>query len=168
MRIISLRHSYTLKTGQPRKRITAGELACDNVRNPLSKTSVDELSSTWCHMGSRKNDGSDRPAIKAAITRGSCLGLSEVARSLRHYLGAQSQGQHTVIHRSFGGDGNCKKKRSVICLETKRNYRADRQLVCYVSFIVSLEKLFLRLYICGFFFNCMSSSLKSEILLMST
>ena len=35
-------------------------------------------------------------AGKASITSGLCLGTSEVLRSLRHYLRAQSQGNHTI------------------------------------------------------------------------
>ena len=35
-------------------------------------------------------------AGKASITSGLCLGRSEVLRSLRHYLRAQSQGNHTI------------------------------------------------------------------------
>ena len=37
-----------------------------------------------------------RVAGKAAITTGWRLGKSEVLRSLRHYMRAQSQGHHTV------------------------------------------------------------------------
>ena len=42
------------------------------------------------------NDRADRLAGKATLTSGSLLGRSEVLRSLRHYLRAQSQGHHTV------------------------------------------------------------------------
>ena len=38
----------------------------------------------------------DRPAGKATITDGLRLGRSEVSRSLRHYLRAQSQEHHTI------------------------------------------------------------------------
>ena len=41
------------------------------------------------------NDRADRLAGKATFTSGLLLG-SEVLRSLRHYLRAQSQGRHTI------------------------------------------------------------------------
>ena len=42
------------------------------------------------------NDRADRLAGKATLTSGLHLGRSEVLRSLRHYLWAQSQGHHTI------------------------------------------------------------------------
>ena len=48
------------------------------------------------HAGMKGNDRADRLAGKAALTSGSLLGRSEVLRSLRHYLRAQSQGHHTI------------------------------------------------------------------------
>jgi len=47
------------------------------------------------HAGVKGNDRADRLAGKAALTSGMLLGRSEVMRSLRHYLRAQSQGHHT-------------------------------------------------------------------------
>ena len=47
------------------------------------------------HAGVMGNDRADRQAGKAPITNGLLLGRSEVLRSLRHYLRAQSQGHHT-------------------------------------------------------------------------
>ena len=44
------------------------------------------------------NDRADRLAGKATFTIGLLLGKSEVLRSLRHYLRAPSQGQHTIDH----------------------------------------------------------------------
>jgi len=41
------------------------------------------------HAGVKGNDRGDKLAVKA-------LGRSEVLRSLRHYLRAQSQGRHTI------------------------------------------------------------------------
>ena len=46
--------------------------------------------------GVKGNDRADRLAGKAAITSDLCVGRSEVLRSLRHYLRAQSQGHHTT------------------------------------------------------------------------
>ena len=43
----------------------------------------------------KANDRADRLAGKAALTSGLLLGRSEVLRSLRHYLRAQSQRYHT-------------------------------------------------------------------------
>ena len=48
------------------------------------------------HAGAKGNDRADRLAGKAALTSGWLLGRSEVLRSLRHYLRAQSQGHHTI------------------------------------------------------------------------
>ena len=48
------------------------------------------------HAGVKRNDRADRLAGKATLTSGLILGRSEVLRSLRHYLRAQSQGLHTT------------------------------------------------------------------------
>ena len=48
------------------------------------------------HAGVKGNDRADRLAGKATITDGLRLGRSEVLRSLRHYLRAQSQEHHTI------------------------------------------------------------------------
>jgi len=48
------------------------------------------------HTGVKGNDRADRLAGKATLTSGLLLGRSEVVRSLRHYLRAQSQGHHTI------------------------------------------------------------------------
>ncbi len=48
------------------------------------------------HAGVKGNDRADRLAGKATLTSGLLLGRSEVLRSLRHYLRAQSQGHHTI------------------------------------------------------------------------
>ena len=44
----------------------------------------------------KKNDRADRLAAKATLTSGLLIGKSEVLRSLRHYLQAQTQGHHTI------------------------------------------------------------------------
>ena len=46
------------------------------------------------HAGMNGHDRADRLAGKATFTRRLLLGRSEVLRSLRHYLQAQSQGHH--------------------------------------------------------------------------
>ena len=48
------------------------------------------------HAGVKGNDRADRLAGKAALTSGLLLGRSEMLRSLRRYLRAQSQGHHTI------------------------------------------------------------------------
>ena len=48
------------------------------------------------YAGVKGNDQADSVAGKATITSGSCLGRSQVLKSLRHYLRAQSQGHHTI------------------------------------------------------------------------
>ena len=50
------------------------------------------------HAGVKGNNRADRLAGKATPTSGLLLGRSEVLRSLRHYLRAQSQGHHTIDH----------------------------------------------------------------------
>ena len=47
------------------------------------------------HAGVKGNDRADRLAGKRTITSGLCFGRTEVLRSLRHCLRAQSQGHHT-------------------------------------------------------------------------
>ena len=48
------------------------------------------------YAGVKGNDRADRLAGKATLTNGLLLGRSEVLRSLRHYLRAQSQEHHTA------------------------------------------------------------------------
>ena len=48
------------------------------------------------HAGVKGNDRADSLPGKAAITSGLLLGRSEVLRSLKHNLRAQSQGHHTI------------------------------------------------------------------------
>ena len=60
-------------------------------KHPSSKTPVGVL--PWTIQSDGK---SDRLSGKAALTNGLLLGRSEVLRSLRHYLRAQSQGHHTI------------------------------------------------------------------------
>ena len=48
------------------------------------------------HAGVKGNDRADRRASKATLTSGLFLGRSEVLKSLRLYLWAQSQGHHTI------------------------------------------------------------------------
>ena len=50
------------------------------------------------HAGVKGNDWADRLVGKATITSGLHLEWSEVLRSLRHYLHAQSQGCHIINH----------------------------------------------------------------------
>ena len=46
--------------------------------------------------GVKGNDRADGLEVKAATTGGLRLGRSEVLKSFRHYLRAQSQGHHTI------------------------------------------------------------------------
>ena len=68
-------------------------LAGVNARHPPSRNPVGILS--WTFPESKGNDRADGLAGKATITGGLPLGSSEVLRSLRHYLRAQSKGHHT-------------------------------------------------------------------------
>ena len=62
------------------------------------------------HARVKGNDRADRLAGKATLRSGLLLRRSEVLRSLRHYLWAQSQGHHTH-HRLPGGEKRGKRKR---------------------------------------------------------
>ena len=53
------------------------------------------------YTGVKGNKRADRLEGKATITNGVRLGRSDVLRSLRHYLRAQSQGRHTIWKRSM-------------------------------------------------------------------
>ena len=55
------------------------------------------------HAGVKGNDRADRLAGKTTLTKGLLLGRSEVLRSLRHYLRAQSQGHHTIDRQEERG-----------------------------------------------------------------
>ena len=69
------------------------------------------------HAGVKGNYRADRLAGKATLTSGLLLGRSEVYRSLRHYLRAQSQGHHTI---------DCLKERGVErTFTTLRTLRRD-------------------------------------------
>ena len=66
------------------------------------------------HAGVKGNDRADRLAGKATLTSGLLLGTSEVLRSLRYYLRAQSQGHHTIyrleergVERGSAREGHC-------------------------------------------------------------
>ena len=64
------------------------------------------------------SDRTHRLTSKAALTSGLLLGRSEVLRSLRHYLSAQSP--RTSHHRSPGGERCGKRKRKTIFLQRTR------------------------------------------------
>ena len=69
-------------------------MECVDGRHPPSKIPVVVY---WPgHAGVKGNDRADRLAGKATLTSDLLLGRSEVSRSLRHYLRAQSQGHHTI------------------------------------------------------------------------
>ena len=65
------------------------------------------------HAGVKGNDRADRLAGKAILTSGLLLGRSEVLRSLRHYLRAQSQGHHTIDRLEERGVERGSARRSV-------------------------------------------------------
>ena len=64
------------------------------------------------HAGVKGSDRADRLADKATLASGLLLGRSEVLRSLRHYLRAQSQGHHTI---------DCLQERGVDRRSTRRS-----------------------------------------------
>ena len=65
------------------------------------------------HAGVKGNDRADRLAGKATLTSGLLLGRSEVLRSLRHYLRAQSQGHHIIDRLEERGVERGSAKRSL-------------------------------------------------------
>ena len=80
------------------------------------------------HAEVNQNDRADGLAGKATFTSGLRLGRSEVLRSLRHYLRAQSQGHHN--HQSPRGrrERRRKTKRSTIFLgRTRKGHRSSDQ-----------------------------------------
>ena len=64
----------------------------------VCRWSTSTFEKVYCpgHGGVKGSDLADRLAGKATLTSGLLLGRSEVLRSLRHYLRAQSQGHHTT------------------------------------------------------------------------
>ena len=80
------------------------------------------------HAWNKENDRADRLVGKATITGGFRLGRSDVLRSLRHYLQAQSQGHHTIdrleergVDRGSARRSSLKEGQRVIISQTKRN-----------------------------------------------
>ena len=75
-----------------------------SVTTTAAKTILKQLfRKKWKHLAfsagshlAQMNDRADRLAGKVTLTSGLLLGRSEALRSLRHYLRAQSQGQHTI------------------------------------------------------------------------
>ena len=81
----------------------------------------------WCtscpgHAGVKGNDRADRLAGKATVTGGLHLGRSEVVRSLRRYLRAQSRGHHTINRLGERREAYRNRKRS-----TRGRERSHRQ-----------------------------------------
>ena len=66
----------------------------------MASIHLQKLMWVYCpgHAGVKGNDRADKLAVKATLTSGVLLGRSEVLRSLRHYLRAQSQGHLTIDH----------------------------------------------------------------------
>ena len=78
---------YKKWNGKPR-------LECVDGQHPPLKSPVVVL--PWTCRGEGKRPS--RQTGKATLINGLLLGRSEVLRSLRHYLWAQSQGHHTIDH----------------------------------------------------------------------
>ena len=68
----------------------------------MSVFDIHPLNLLWMYCpwytGVKGNNRADRLDGKATITNDVRLGRSDVLRSLRHYLRAQSQGHHTINH----------------------------------------------------------------------
>ena len=74
------------------------------------------------HAGVTENDRSDRLAGKATIASGLHPRRSEMLRSSRHYLRAQSQGHHTIDRLEERGVERGSALILVIICETKTVY----------------------------------------------
>ena len=83
------------------------------------------------HAGVKRNDRADRLAGKATLTSGLLHERSEVLRSLRHYLRAQSQRYHTIDHQEKRGVERGSARRSSF-RETREGYRqSDEHWNCF-------------------------------------
>ena len=77
------------------------------------------------HAGVTGNDRADRLAGKATLTSGLLLGRSEVLKSLKHYLRAQSQRHHNTnrleecgVERGSAGQASLKGRERAIVNQT--------------------------------------------------
>ena len=77
------------------------------------------------------NDRADRLAGKATLTSGLLLGRSEVLRSLRHYLRAQSQDHHTVDRLEEGGVKRGSGRRSSFKRIREGHRQSDEHRNCF-------------------------------------
>ena len=95
-------------------------MECVDSRHLPSKTPVDGLPGL---AGVKENDRADRLACKATLTSGLFLGRSEVLRSLRHYLRAQSQPHHTIDRLEERGVERGSARRSSVLKRTREGHR---------------------------------------------
>ena len=78
----------------------------------------------FIYAGAKGNDRADSLADKVTLTSGLILGRSEVLKSLRHYLRAQSRGRHTIdrLERRGGERGSNQTKIGTISKATLGNF----------------------------------------------
>ena len=83
------------------------------------------------HARVKGNDRADRLAGKATLTSGLLLGRSEVLRSLRHYLLAQSQGHHTIDRLEERGVERGSARRSSFDRTREGHRQSDEHWNCF-------------------------------------
>ena len=107
------------------------------------------------HTGVRGNDRAHRVAWKAADTNGLPLGISEVLRSLRHYLRAQNQEYHIIdllverrrmrkrstifLERTREGHGQSDQQQDMFQRQYYVNFPRDRVACITVHFLVRVD-----------------------------
>ena len=104
-----------LQTRQKVEQVKAYFSAVENPHEAVKDTKECGLL-MYCpgHAGAKGNGRADRLAGKATLTSGLLLGRSEVLRSLRHYLRAQSQGRHTIYRlEERGVERGCTRRSSL-------------------------------------------------------
>jgi len=90
------------------------------------------------------NDRADTQAVKATLTNGLLLGRSEMLRSLKHYMRAQIQGQHSIDHLEEKGVERGSATRSSLKSDWncfKGNETAERQGGAHMGFSERIDTI---------------------------
>ena len=85
------------------------------------------------YAGVKGNDRTDRQAGNANLRNGLLLGRSEVLRSLRHHLWAQSQGHHTIDRLEERGVERGSARRSSLKGTREGHRQPDEHWNCFKS-----------------------------------
>ena len=92
------------------------------------------------HAGVKRNDRADRLLCKATLTNGFLLGRSEVVRSLRDYLRAQSQGHHTIDRLEDRGVERGSARRSSSKGRERDHHHSDEHRNCFKGDVVETSE----------------------------